>query len=120
MKPQSDVDGSSLAFRLGAATLGALAGMAFGLLIGAISFHLELGVLSGAIAGAVTGAFFPHTALGMLFGLIHFIAGIFTVVHPALFDELGDGSFRRGTSWLNAMFVFGVLYAIVAWILFSV
>jgi hypothetical protein len=120
MKTPPDFDDSSLAFRLGAATLGALAGMAFGLLIGAISSHPGLGVLSGAIAGSVTGAFFPHTSLGMLFGLVHFVAGIFTVAHPALFDELGDEFFRGSSSWLNAMFVFGVLYAILAWILFSV
>jgi len=119
MKTPPDLDNSSLAFRLGATVLGALAGMGFGLLIGAISSHPGAGVVSGAIAGAVTGAFFPHASLAMLVGLVHFVAGIFTTIHPALSDELGDGFFRGGVSWRNAMFVFGVLYAVVAWILLS-
>ena len=106
-------------FRIGAASLGILAGMALGLVFGCFGSSIARYVFGGAVAGAITGLFYPDTAMLIVEGTVHFFMGfisanadIDTVIHD---DE--QVQLRPTQPWLAFAFMFGVIYAVALWVL---
>lgn len=107
------------AHRCGAAALALLAGMAVGLALAwlplafdGIQAGMPTFIFGGAIAGAVTGLLFPSAAMAGVEGVLHFFIGAGSMVAEAPLTPS-----RHSPSWLKACLVFGMLFALVLWIL---
>jgi dolichyl-phosphate-mannose--protein O-mannosyl transferase len=110
--------GATFSYRIGAAIFSSLMGAVLGLCFGEIYFATKIFVLCGLIAGALAGAVFPEVSILIPIGIIRFFFGIFSVVHVALTDEFEEKSSGQSSSWLKAIFLFGISYAILVAICF--
>ena len=105
-------------FRMGAAALGMISGMAVGLAVaflwwaaGPSEPSIATLVFGGAAAGAMTGVVFPDTAMQGVEAVMHFFIGMLSA------EVEGVAPPPDAPSWLVAAFFFGVVYAIALWAL---
>ncbi|MFG6459131.1 hypothetical protein [Roseateles sp. BYS96W] len=112
---------SPWAYRLGAATLGAMAGLALGLLLGSLAVAAGAATPlahfagAGSLAGVASGLLAPAGAMDFFFGTLHFFIGFFATVLDRVDDDTpsrlyGHAAGREG--WPRWAFIFGIAFAL--------
>lgn len=112
-RSREDID---LSLRIGAGSVGMLAGGAFGLCVafalmaaGLAHVDLAMPVLGGALAGAVSGLLMPSDTMDAVESLLHFLFG-YVLERPDLIDT-------HAPRHLRLAFLFGSLTALLTYLL---
>ena len=107
-------------YRLGAAVLAAIAGLAVGLAIALLAMvagyenaRLGISLLGGTVAGFLSGLFLPNAAMDFVQGVMHVFFGAASALVQSSTDEDIDIHNREAPGGLQIVFAFGVIYGLV-------
>lgn len=112
---------SQWSYRLGAATLAAMAGLVLGLLFGGLAVVAGIATSlasfagAGSLAGAASGLLAPAGAMDFFFGTLHFFIGFFATVLDRVDEDTPSRLYGRATEqsrWPRWAFIFGVAFAL--------